>query len=1578
MNLRRILTWLVILIVGLFGVTGVGILASEEPAGSVTGVVRDNAGHVLPDARIDFMGPITRTAIAQADGTFRMDRLPVGQYNVQARAKGFDSQWSSPPIQVEEDRTVSEIRFALAPRDPSVFFAQHQRVFTPEEKVRLGLRGTLLDQLHLKLYRIDLGRIATDANALGRLHDASPSALSSSATLLREWDRSVKPRASDEDDWFYRAIEVPDLATGAYMLAVEGSGVVRGRPARRTDSYWFEVTNLSLVTKRSADQVLVYAVDLVSKKPLAGVPVRAFDDRGLRWIASTDAQGLIRRSYRGSETLLMTATLEGAPAHAQSYFYGGGQQYRAQVFTDRPIYRPAQEVDYKAIIRKASGGENITLPALPVTIQVLDPQENVVHQVATRTDALGALDGSLRLAEEPPLGDYRLIALVGGERHEASFKVQEYRKPEFKLDLRPERTRYYRGETAKAVVSAAYYFGAPVAGAKVHYNVFTSPYSPWETEDDAFFAGFEGEGENDWGYRNLVSQGEAVTDAAGHVTLTIPAELPRTEGEPEDQRYTVELEAVDASRQVVRGKGGFLVSQGALAVAVEPDRYVYRPSSSGSVSVRVADHDGKPARAEAVVRLARLETVTKDEGRTFETKVIPAGEWRLRTDQQGEGRLDFALPNHGGDYRLAVTTRDPQGRTITATANVWVADETWEGDSYRQGLIRLTFDRKRYQIGQVAKVLVQLPRRDVYPLLTVEGHRLYQAEVLKAGQATHVVSIPVTKDYRPNAFVCAAVVDGKAFLQAERSLNVSPDSSFLAVSVKPSKARYLPGEEARLDVETRTLAGRPVAAEVALGVVDEAVYALAPDTTPDIRRTFHGPSWNRVTTSYSFVEDYSGGPGKDTEEPRVRKNFKDTAAWFPTIRTGPDGKATVRFVLPDNLTTWVVKAQAYTAGTQVGVTRERFLATKDLLVRLAMPRFLVMGDRIAVAALVHNYSSQDQALRLALSSANLKVDAGWPDRLSVPRNGLKRLDLWVEPVAPGTASLTFSATGSGASDALELGIPVLAHGTPERTAFAGVAEAASPSAIAFTVPRNAIPETLRLGLSLTPTPLAAVGPALDYLRRYPYGCIEQTTSRFVPEVRVARTMAQLGLPEFAARAETRKAAEGGIARILRDQHADGGWGWFGPDESEVDLTAYVLFGLREAQLSGYEVPGEPIRQALAFLERQGERLGKDLVMRREVRRGGGADALASAVWGLSAWGQATPSLRDKLFAERAALSNYGRALATLGFAASADPDRASALWDELARRAIVTGNVTHWQSDAAAYSWYDGETETTAYAVRAGLAVAPTAPSIQGGIRWLLMARQGDRWQSTKDTGAIVMALADAVRLGATQGLPDACEVLLDGKPFERVSLSGDRRYLGASVALDGSRLAPGAHVLTLRPQGAGSLPYGALLAYEARMEDIPAKPGPDLAVRRDYFLLDEKTFAGWQANGSFAGSSLDAKEVAKLKPVRGAVKSQAKMLVRLTLEARAPLRYMVLEDPLPAGAEVVEPQGTAGWSGMAIRDERVAFFQRELASGSVSLYYVLRPELPGRYHVLPTVAEGMYAPDVRARGGEERLEITE
>jgi uncharacterized protein YfaS (alpha-2-macroglobulin family) len=290
-------------------------------------------------------------------------------------------------------------------------------------------------------------------------------------------------------------------------------------------------------------------------------------------------------------------------------------------------------------------------------------------------------------------------------------------------------------------------------------------------------------------------------------------------------------------------------------------------------------------------------------------------------------------------------------------------------------------------------------------------------------------------------------------------------------------------------------------------------------------------------------------------------------------------------------------------------------------------------------------------------------------------------------------------------------------------------------------------------------------------------------------------------------------------------------------------------------------------------------------------------------------------------------------------------------------------------------------TETTAYAVRAGLLVEPTSPEVTGAVRWLVVNRQGDRWLSTKDTGAIVMALADAMRYATEAGIPTGAQVLLDGQPVERLDLQGEARYLGGQVTLAGDVLKPGRHTVTVRAEGMGELPASGVLSYVAAREDIQPQASKELELKREYFLLDEKLFAESKAAGGGFSRYFDPKVVSGLRRVGDNVKSGQKVLVRLTVDVREPVRYLVLEDPLPAGAEVLDEQSGGwayAWSSQTVRDEKMVFFQREMVTGSVPFYYVMRPQIPGRYQVLPPVIEGMYAPEVRARGAETRLEIRE
>lgn len=171
---------------------------------------------------------------------------------------------------------------------------------------------------------------------------------------------------------------------------------------------------------------------------------------------------------------------------------------------------------------------------------------------------------------------------------------------------------------------------------------------------------------------------------------------------------------------------------------------------------------------------------------------------------------------------------------------------------------------------------------------------------------------------------------------------------------------------------------------------------------------------------------------------------------------------------------------------------------------------------------------------------------------------------------------------------------------------------------------------------------------------------------------------------------------------------------------------------------------------------------------------------------------------------------------------------------------------------------------------------------------------------------------------------------------------------------------------------------YQATLRYIERQDPIAALPGKAFEVRRDYYFIP-KTLAA-EARSRTLPELFSEKFFPRLSPVRGPVQSGDRVVVRVQVKATEDVRFVLLEDPLPSGAEVQEDADgepwSYWWSHRDVRDDKVAFFVTTLTKGDHAFYYLIRPEIPGTFKVLPTTIEAMYAPDVRARSAEGRLEV--
>jgi uncharacterized protein YfaS (alpha-2-macroglobulin family) len=239
------------------------------------------------------------------------------------------------------------------------------------------------------------------------------------------------------------------------------------------------------------------------------------------------------------------------------------------------------------------------------------------------------------------------------------------------------------------------------------------------------------------------------------------------------------------------------------------------------------------------------------------------------------------------------------------------------------------------------------------------------------------------------------VFDGR-FISAHKTIAVPTYEKFLRVEVTAEKPVYQPREKARYRIVTRDAEGKPVSAELSFALVDEAIFAMRADLTPDIRKFFFGWRPNLVETSWESVmvqrdiqrDIIAGremtlggfipaGAFQKISEAEIRRRFEDTAFWHPFIVTDENGEASVEVSLPDNLTTWRATVRAITLQTQVGSTIQRIRVTKPILVRLQLPRFFTQHDIAKILTVVHNNTDEPQKVSVGLKAKGATVSSSY-------------------------------------------------------------------------------------------------------------------------------------------------------------------------------------------------------------------------------------------------------------------------------------------------------------------------------------------------------------------------------------------------------------------------------------------------------------------------------------------------------------------------------------------------------------------------------------------------------------------------
>ena len=591
--------------------------------------------------------------------------------------------------------------------------------------------------------------------------------------------------------------------------------------------------------------------------------------------------------------------------------------------------------------------------------------------------------------------------------------------------------------------------------------------------------------------------------------------------------------------------------------------------------------------------------------------------------------------------------------------------------------------------------------------------------------------------------------------------------------------------------------------------------------------------------------------------------------------------------------------------------------------------------------------------------------------IMVPANNQRRVDWRVVAEAPGEARIKTEALTPVDSDAVEKTFPIYEYGI-EQFIAAGTAIREKESKVEKTLTLD-IPTERRAGsealtLIIEPTLARTMVGALDYLADYPYGCIEQTLSRFVPAVTTSRTLRQLGLSRPELEKKLPGMIEAGMSRIYDFQHADGGWAWWKEGASDPYMTAYVVQGLGQAQEAGVKVKGDVLARAEVFLT--------DSLVKFEKQ----PDMAAFMLYALISVkdrvveGPKIEAAFNKLWPERADLNPYTRALFALACHATNRTD-----WTQVLARNMHNGLIddkengtAHWGEAGIYYHWSDSGVEATAFSLRALLAIDPNNELVDQVMTWLVRNRRGNRWKSTKDTAIAIRALGDYVT-ARKEDKPDwTAEVRVNGELIKTLKVMPTQAFsFDGKIEVPAAKLRTGKNTVTITRQGTGVLYAAAWLTYFTKQGEI--KPaGNEVFVQRRFFRTrQEPTLSG------------EYRQIREELKAGAPLVSGDRVEVELSLEAKNNYEYLVIEDLKAAGMEPTEVKSGYAWGGSLsahreLRDEKTAFFVGSMPEGKHTLKYELRAEVPGTFHALPALVHAMYVPEIRANSAGAEVKITD
>lgn len=1456
----------------------------------------------------------------------------------------------------------------------SIFELQNDRNVTSPEKTKLAYAAKNIEYVNVSICKLPALKFLSYVGGEQYLKDTdSPSAISGCEKTAN--DKIALPKKYWINNYFNIDIKTyfPD-AIGNYIVTVSHPQFTTSVWSSSSKNYTYQtsysktylsVTNLAVGEKRispmsefysnastslsseqkSSIKNIYWVTNISDLSPVGQAEVKLYkrvDSKGisLEGTYSTGSDGVATANIfsdpfgaiitKGKDSAVITK-------YRDNLDWAGEAQNARDIYlyTNKPIYRPGDEVNLRGIYRIGYDGNYQIDNSQPVKIKVRNSKYDIIIEKDLSISDFGTFSSTFTIDKNASLGQYNICAF---DYNCVSIDVEEYVPASFEVKVNSDKEEYISKDTANLEINANYYFGVPVENGEVSYTVSSQNYY-FDRYSDGMFS-FS----RDWYYTppygygdKFISRGtlKLGVDGKGKISEVLDLEKMFKNKDDRQSRIIVfDITVKNGQGQSVSSQKSFLLHAGEFYIAAAAEKPFVGVKESTNLKVKTTDIKGKEMRVnDIVMSVSKVDWVYNkrqeaDGGYSYkwEEKREFVKDYKFSTDNNGNYTQNLSFDKEG-QYIIEPSAKDGKGNTVFANYYIYVYGEgNVSVKPSNDTTLDLAVDKTNLKVGDEGRVIIKSPYEKAKALISIDRGKVFEYYIKDIVGNLSEFTFSVREEYTPNVYVSVLLISSKPEIKyGDVEFQINTERKNLNISVKPNKPAYLPGEEVILDISSKDYAGRGVQAELSVSVVDLSVLALSGNPKQNPLLFFYGGFPLTVSTSSNLkdilqeveIKTKGGGGAGELFSAQAKDNalstkkrgeFRENAYWNAQVTTNDNGIAQIKFTLPDNLTKWQAETVGVTKDTRVGAGYAEFMSKKLLMAVPLKPRFAIPSDNFYVGAQVFNQSDSDQKVAVSYSSKNLPLDKESNSR-TIKLGPGKSETVYFRvnvPVDYKDSSVDFEifAKGQNLEDAVSQAIKINQNSTYEATATAGYTNAEKWTEYLF-LPPNILKDRGGLTVKSSATLATFLSDSLNYMMQYPYGCAEQMASKLKAIAIVKRGLA---LPNIFDKFNLQKIkyedkeytpdeiVQIGLSKIYNQQNYDGGFSYWEGGQSNYYLTVYLIEVFGDLQRAKYDVNKDALDKAIKFVW-QKLTTDREFINKNDVAistlyaiESLPSDSTTSQILAgeenfLSPIVNDASYINDKINTDTLAklamvlyLSNYS------------DTSIVNKISNTLDNRLEIDSRGA-FLSQSENFSWFDYETaiKNTALYLKFNSLKKSDNSILDKVVRWILNSKQKDgSWGSTNETTAVIDSLTEYLAWKRETESNFSLDILVNKTKNETIDVSPETvlNQFEKTWPLSAFKFNEN-NAFSFEKTDRNNLPnnfyYDMVLKYYLQTDQIgPRDEG--FTISRNFYKVDDKEN--------------------KNPVLKGKVGEVLKEHIEITVPKTR--RFVAIEDFIPAGMEIV------------------------------------------------------------------------